>query len=85
MLLDEVKVGWKKEAVLMSKVNVMVDSETRIALVGPNGAGKSTLVKTLMGEIPVLDGKRFIHGKARIGVFTQHHAEMLDGKMTAVE
>jgi ATP-binding cassette, subfamily F, member 3 len=69
----------------MTKVNVMVDMETRVALVGPNGAGKSTLVKTMMGDIPELDGYRFIHNKMRIGVFTQHHTEMLDGKMTAVE
>jgi len=69
----------------MTQVNVMVDMETRIALVGPNGAGKSTLVKTLMGNIPELDGYRFIHNKLRVGVFTQHHTEMLDNKMSAVE
>lgn len=85
LLLDEAKIGWNKETPLMTKVNIMVDSETRVALVGPNGAGKSTLIKTLMGEIPPLDGKSFIHGKLRVGVFSQHSTEMLDGKLTALE
>jgi ATP-binding cassette subfamily F protein 3 len=59
--------------------------ETRIAMVGPNGAGKSTLVKTLIGQIENLNGYRFIHGKLRVGVFTQHHMDMLDSRLSPVE
>ena len=76
--LDEAKVGWSNDKILLSKVNINVDMETRIALVGPNGAGKSTLIKTLIGNIEPIDGYRFIHGKLRIGIFTQHHMDMLD-------
>lgn len=83
--LDEAKVGWTKDKPLLRKVNLNVDMETRIALVGPNGAGKSTLVKTVMGQIEHLDGYRFIHGKLRVGVFTQHHMDMLDQRLSAVE
>jgi len=85
MRLDECAVGWKKEETLLRKVNVNVDMETRIALVGPNGVGKSTLVKTLVGDIENISGYRFIHGKLRVGVFTQHHMDMLDAKLSAVE
>lgn len=87
--LDEAKVGWGgaggSDKVILRKVNINVDMETRIALVGPNGAGKSTLVKTLVGQIENMDGYRFIHGKLRIGVFTQHHMDMLDQRLSAVE
>lgn len=83
--LDECKVGWSADKVLLKKVNINVDMETRIALVGPNGAGKSTLVKTLIGSIPNIDGYRFIHNKVRVGVFTQHHTDMLDQRLSAVE
>ena len=83
--LDEAIVGWTQDVPLLKKVNVNVDMETRIALVGPNGAGKSTLVKTLIGQIENLDGYRFIHGKLRIGIFTQHHMDMLDARLSAVE
>lgn len=70
MRLDECTIGWSAEKVLLRKVNINVDMETRIALVGPNGVGKSTLVKTLIGEIENIAGYRFIHGKLRFGVFT---------------
>lgn len=85
MRLDETCVGWTKDVPLLNKVNINVDMETRIALVGPNGAGKSTLVKSMIGQIPVLDGYRFIHGKLRVGVFTQHHMDMLDQRLSATE
>jgi len=83
--LDEARVGWTEDKPLLNKVNINVDMETRIALVGPNGAGKSTLVKTMIGAIPNLDGYRFIHNKLRVGVFTQHHMDMLDSRLSAVE
>jgi ATP-binding cassette subfamily F protein 3 len=83
--LDECKIGWTPEQVLLSKVNVNVDMETRLALVGPNGAGKSTLLKTLVGDIEQIDGYRFVHGKVRVGVFTQHHMDMLDTRLSPVE
>ena len=83
--LDEAKVGWTPEVPLLMKVNINVDMDTRIALVGPNGAGKSTLVKSLIGQINVLDGYRFIHNKLKVGVFTQHHMDMLDSRLSALE
>jgi ATP-binding cassette subfamily F protein 3 len=83
--LDEARVGWTDDKPLLKRVNINVDMETRIALVGPNGAGKSTIVKSLTGEIDILDGYRFIHNKLRVGVFTQHHMDMLDARLSAVE
>jgi len=85
MRLDEAVLGYNKGTDILKKVNLSVDLETRIALVGPNGAGKSTLVKSLQGELELFDGYRFIHNRLRIGVFTQHHMDSLDLKMSAVE
>jgi ATP-binding cassette subfamily F protein 3 len=42
--------------VLVRDVNVVLERNEVVALVGPNGAGKSTLIKTLLGEMPPLDG-----------------------------
>jgi len=83
--LDEAVVGWTDDVPLLKKVNINIDMETRIALVGPNGAGKSTLVKTLIDQIGIIDGYRFIHNKVRVGIFTQHHMDMLDQKCSPVE
>lgn len=67
--LDEAIIGYDPK-VIIDKVNLNIDQETRIALVGPNGAGKSTLLNTLKGDLSVIDGHCFIHNRLRIGVFT---------------
>jgi len=85
MRLDEANIGYSEDKIILSKVNINVDLETRIALIGPNGAGKSTLVKALMGDLELTDGNRFIHNRLRVGVFTQHHMDSLDLKMSALE
>ncbi|MCO4098574.1 MAG: ABC-F family ATP-binding cassette domain-containing protein [Gemmatimonas sp.] len=41
---------------LVKHVTVVMERNEVVALVGPNGAGKSTLIKTLLGEMPPLDG-----------------------------
>lgn len=79
------KIGYKKEDPIMRKVNIEIDMETRIAFVGPNGAGKSTLLNTLIGKLDILDGNRIINGKVKVGVFTQHHMDMLDPRLSALE
>ena len=75
MRLDEAKIGYPTGEVILSKVNINVDLETRIALIGPNGAGKSTLVKALCGQLDITDGNRTLHGRLRIGLFSQHHTD----------
>jgi len=83
--LDEATIGWTEGTPILTRVNINVDLDTRIALVGPNGAGKSTLVKALIGELELQDGYRFIHNRLRVGVFTQHHMDQLDLRLSAVE
>lgn len=54
-----------------------MEAGDRIGLLGPNGAGKSTLVKSLVAELPLLDGERYAHPDLRIGYFAQHTVESL--------
>jgi ATP-binding cassette subfamily F protein 3 len=51
----------------------------RIGLLGPNGAGKSTLIKSLAGELPLLQGQRQPAKNLHIGYFAQHQLEQLHG------
>eukprot|EP00347_Sterkiella_histriomuscorum_P009134 403342390 len=83
--LDEANIGYVQGKNILEKVNMNLDLETRISLVGPNGAGKSTLLKALMGELQVFEGHCFIHNRLRVGVFTQHHLDSLDMRLSAVE
>lgn len=47
--LDEAVIGYVESNVILDRVNMNIDLETRMALVGPNGAGKSTLINSLIG------------------------------------
>jgi ATP-binding cassette subfamily F protein 3 len=56
----------------------------RIALVGPNGIGKTTLFKTLLGEVPPVDGDFHFGSGVRPGYLSQEQ-EMLDHTLTVLE
>ena len=62
---------------ILENVGFGLEAGDRVALLGPNGAGKSTLVKTLVGELPLLEGERMAHPDLKIGYFAQHTVESL--------
>lgn len=39
----------------------------------------------MLGKLQVIDGDCFIHNRLRIGVFSQHHMDTLDLKLSALE
>ena len=61
-----------------------VDRGARIAVVGANGAGKTTLVRTLVGQLPALDGYVSSAPTARVAFLAQAQAE-LTGDETVLE
>jgi ATP-binding cassette, subfamily F, member 3 len=63
---------------ILENVGFGLEAGDRVALLGPNGAGKSTLVKTLVGELPLLEGERMAHPDLKIGYFAQHTVESLE-------
>ena len=63
--------------VILHDVGFGLEAGDRVGLLGPNGAGKSTLVKTLVGELDLLDGERVAHPDLRLGYFAQHTVESL--------
>jgi ATP-binding cassette subfamily F protein 3 len=65
------------DVVILRDVGFGLEAGDRVGLLGPNGAGKSTLVKTLVGELPLLEGERNAHPDLRIGYFAQHTVESL--------
>jgi ATP-binding cassette subfamily F protein 3 len=46
------------------------------ALIGPNGAGKTTFLKTILGQIPPLEGESILGASLQIGYFAQAHEDL---------
>lgn len=59
---ENVKFGYKEDAVLMENINIDVKQGQTVAIVGPTGAGKTTLVNLLMRFYEINEGKIIIDG-----------------------
>ncbi len=46
------------------------------AVIGPNGAGKSTFLKTILGQMPPLEGDVTLGASLNIGYFAQAHEDL---------
>jgi ATP-binding cassette subfamily F protein 3 len=81
--LENVAVGYASGQPVLSRLNLRIDMDDRIALIGANGNGKSTLVKLLSGRLNAMEGTLRRPSKLRIGYFAQHQAEELNAAGTA--
>ena len=79
--LDEADLGY--DTVILEKVNLSICPTDRIGLLGPNGAGKSTLIKSLVGDLEIIDGERNEGSNLKVGYFSQHQVDDIDLSMTA--
>src|SRR5207245_7948134 len=61
-----------------------VERGARIAVGGANGAGKTTLVRTLVGQLPALDGYVSSAPTARVAFLAQAQSE-LTGDATVID
>ncbi|WP_138464959.1 ABC-F family ATP-binding cassette domain-containing protein [Poseidonocella sp. HB161398] len=77
-------VGYDGRAVL-SKLDLRIDQDDRIALLGKNGQGKSTLSKMLAGRLEPMAGKMAKSSKLRIGYFAQHQLDELVPEETPLQ
>lgn len=76
-------VGYETDQPVLTKLNLQIDKDDRIALLGANGNGKSTLAKLIDGKLPLMDGKMQQSKKLNIGYFAQHQTEELPTGLTA--
>lgn len=74
--LDGASVGYEGHAVL-SKLDLRIDQDDRIALLGRNGEGKSTLSKLIAGKLGAMAGSVTASSKLRVGYFAQHQVDEL--------
>ncbi|ROT34889.1 ABC transporter [Sodiomyces alkalinus F11] len=82
--MSGVTFGYSKDQILLRKVDLDVQLDSRIGIVGPNGAGKTTVLKLLIGRLAPLSGTISQNPRLRVGFFAQHHVDALDLTMSAV-
>ncbi|HSQ98537.1 MAG TPA: ABC-F family ATP-binding cassette domain-containing protein [Sphingomicrobium sp.] len=82
--LDMAAVGYGDTPVL-SRLNLRVDPDDRIALLGRNGNGKTTLARLLAAQLQPMAGGVAASGKMRVGYFTQYQVEELHGEDTPLQ
>ncbi|MBX5484114.1 MAG: ATP-binding cassette domain-containing protein [Myxococcaceae bacterium] len=70
--LEKAEIGHRKP--LLAPFDLVVRRGERLAVLGPNGGGKSTLLRTLLGLLPLLGGRRVLRSPPpRIGYVPQAH------------
>lgn len=79
LTLDQAEIGYPGKSIA-GKINLQITPSSRIGLLGMNGAGKSTLIKSLVGDLALLNGQRKASELLNIGYFAQHQMDALDAQ-----
>ena len=75
--IENGSVGYTADNPVLTRLNLRIDQDDRIALLGKNGQGKSTLAKLLSDRLPLMAGKQINSSKLRVGFFAQHQVDEL--------
>jgi ATP-binding cassette subfamily F protein 3 len=73
--LDRASVGYAPGRPVLSRLDLRLDPDDRIALLGANGNGKTTLARLLSGRLPPMSGAVTRSPKLGCGFFAQHQIE----------
>src|SRR5579862_1698655 len=73
--LDRVNTGYALGQPILSKLDLRLDPDDRIALLGANGNGKTTFARLLAGRLAPFSGTLTRSPKLSVGFFTQHQIE----------
>jgi len=85
VVLDNVAVGYVPGAPVLSRLDLRIDPDDRLALLGRNGNGKTTLARLLAGQLRPMEGSIVASGKLRVGYFAQHQIEELIADETPLQ
>ncbi|OLL22642.1 putative ABC transporter ATP-binding protein [Neolecta irregularis DAH-3] len=82
--MSNVTFGYSPHQIILKKVDIDVQMDSRIGVIGPNGSGKTTLLKLLTEMLEPSSGLVSRHPRLRIAYFAQHHVDSLDLSVSAV-
>lgn len=75
----------QEDVVLSRNLSLKILRGQKIAIVGANGIGKSTLLKSLVGEVPFLEGAPVWGAQVTLGYYAQDQRDTLDPEKTPLE
>jgi ATP-binding cassette subfamily F protein 3 len=85
LMTENLVIGYHDDRVPLFEVpNITLYRGECAALIGPNGAGKSTFLKTVLGNLPSLEGESRLGAGVEIGYFAQAH-EGLSSENTVLD
>ena len=85
IVLDDAAAGYVPGRPVLSRLNLRIDPDDRVALVGRNGNGKTTLARLLAGQLQPMAGALVASGKLKVGFFAQHQIEELVADETPLQ
>jgi len=71
--LTDVVAGYADDGFKVGPVSLSISYGSRVVILGLNGTGKTTLLRTISGELPILDGKVSRGNALVVGNLTQEH------------
>jgi ATP-binding cassette, subfamily F, member 3 len=83
--LDGVSVGYVPGKPVLSRLDLRLDPDDRIALLGANGNGKTTLARLLAGRLAPMAGQITQSSKLASGFFAQHQIEEMRPEASPVD
>ncbi|MEF2070972.1 ABC-F family ATP-binding cassette domain-containing protein [Consotaella aegiceratis] len=83
--MQKVAVGYQPDEPILSRLNLRIDTDDRIALLGANGNGKSTFAKLLAERLEAQDGTMTRAPGLKISYFAQHQIDDLRPDESAVQ
>lgn len=73
------------DTILSRPVELDIRKYDSIALVGPNGIGKSTLLKSLIGQLPLIQGEKHFGTNVLLGYYDQEQSDLNSIKSVLAE
>jgi ATP-binding cassette, subfamily F, member 3 len=81
---EELVVGYSRERPLTKELSLDLWARDRLAVLGPNGCGKTALLRTVLGEIPPLQGDVRLSPSSKVGYFDQDN-RLVPPDLTALQ